>query len=116
MASALRNLLTNAKESMPDGGSITVSSKLAHRLQFANSDDRPRDYALIEIQDTGIGMPPDKLDRIFEPKTSYSQEISGIGLTIVKKIIDDHHAHIQVESEVDMGTLFTIYIPVKSSV
>lgn len=115
MASALRNLLTNSKESMPDGGSITVSSKLAHRLQFPNSDDRPRDYALIEIQDTGTGMPPDVLDRIFEPNFSYFKESSGLGLTIVKKIIDDHHAHIEVESEVDIGTLFTIYIPVKSS-
>ncbi|MBN1478959.1 sensor histidine kinase [candidate division KSB1 bacterium] len=114
MASVIENLISNAIDAMPKGGSITVSSRLAHRLQFTGYDDRPRDYALIEIRDTGLGIPPEVVERLFEPNFSYSKESSGLGLAMSKKIIEDHHGFIDVESEIETGTLFTIYVPAKS--
>ncbi len=114
MTSVLENLINNAIDAMPKGGSITISSRLAHRLQFPGYDDQPRDYALVEIRDTGIGIPPDVIERLFEPNFSYSKESSGLGLAMTQKIVQDHHGFIDVESEVDAGTLFTIYLPAKS--
>ncbi len=114
IASVIENLISNAIDALPKGGSITVSSRLAHRLQFPGYDDRPRDYALIEIRDTGLGIPPEVVERLFEPNFSYSKESSGLGLAMSKKIIEDHHGFIEVESDVDAGTLFTIYLPAKS--
>ncbi|RPH92600.1 MAG: hypothetical protein EHM72_17190, partial [Calditrichaeota bacterium] len=115
MASVLENLIANAIDAMPKGGDITVSLRVAQRLQFIGYDDRPRDYALIEVRDTGVGMPADVLDHLFEPHFSYSKESSGLGLAMVKKIIDDHRGQTEVESEVDVGTLFTLYLPIRIS-
>ena len=114
IASVIENLISNAIDAMPKGGSITVSSRLAHRLQFPGYDDRPRDYALVEIRDTGLGIPPEMVEQLFEPNFSYSKESSGLGLAMSKKIIEDHHGFIEVESDIDAGTLFTIYLPAKS--
>lgn len=115
MTSVLENLIANAIDAMPQGGSIRVSLSMAQQLQFPGYDDQPHSYALLEVRDTGIGIPPEVLNRLFEPKFSYFKESSGLGLAIAKKIIDDHHGHIEVESEVDIGTLVTIYFPIRKN-
>ncbi len=111
MHSVIENLVNNAIDAMPEGGRISVTTRLARRLQFAQHDERPRDYAIIEIRDNGKGIPPEAIDRLFEPNFSYSKESSGLGLAIVQKIINEHHGQIEVESQVGVGSIFSIYLP-----
>lgn len=105
----LDNLIGNAIKFSPNGGTITVT------LQ-----DKP-DMALISVMDQGIGVPPDKLDRIFD--RFYQVDGSsrrrfggtGLGLAIVKRIVEAHHGQIWVESEVNKGSTFTFTLPKQSS-
>ena len=114
--SVLENLANNAIDSMPHGGALIVSTRLAHRLQIRGCEDNQIDYAVIEIRDTGMGFPESIREKLFEPNFSYSKESSGLGLTIVKKIITDHHGFIDVESEQGVGSIFTVFLPLSLAV
>ena len=102
----LTNLLSNAIKFTPDGGRITT------RLQ--QEDDHLR----IQVTDTGIGIPakhlPSIFDRFFQVQELYQQtKGTGLGLSIVKNIVEMHGGTVQVESEVDKGTTFTIVLPLR---
>jgi signal transduction histidine kinase len=102
----LTNLLSNAIKFTPDGGRITT------RLQQENGHLR------IQVTDTGIGIPakhlPSIFDRFFQVQELYQQtKGSGLGLSIVKNIVELHGGTVQVESEVDKGTTFTIVLPLR---
>ncbi|MBN2093656.1 hypothetical protein JW964_28810 [candidate division KSB1 bacterium] len=112
MRSAIENLISNAINAMPEGGEITISTQLLENLTFANNGQQARDYILIEVSDTGIGIPIENLAHIFEPGFTTSEGGNGLGLTAVKKIIKDHDGHIEVESDPGTGTVFSLYIPV----
>ncbi len=112
MRSAIENLISNAINAMPEGGKITISTQLLENLTFANNGQQARDYVLIEVSDTGIGIPTENLAHIFEPGFTTSEGGNGLGLTAVKKIIKDHDGHIEVESDPGTGTVFSLYIPV----
>jgi len=99
LATALRNILINSLESIPGRGEIAV--RLGRRGK----------QAVIDIQDTGPGMAPDVLNRIFEPHFSTKPLGTGLGLPIVRKIIEDHGGTIRVTSEPGRGTLVTILLP-----
>jgi D-alanine transaminase len=96
---ALLNLLLNAQQAMPDGGQLTI--------QAAPTDG---DIALSLI-DTGKGMPPDVLARVFQPFYSTRDGGTGLGLPTTKRIIEAHSGTIAVESAVGTGTRFTIHLP-----
>lgn len=66
---------------------------------------------LIQIRDTGCGIPKDKLDTVFDPFITYKHKGSGLGLAIVKKIVEDHKGTVEVTSEANKGTTFTITLP-----
>jgi two-component system NtrC family sensor kinase len=102
---ALVALLVNAVEAMPDGGSLRIA------LQGADRE------LGISIGDTGVGIPPDALDHIFEPffSTKDRQEGVGLGLAVVHGIIHRHSGRIEVESEVHRGTTFHLYLPRRPS-
>jgi len=99
------NLISNAIRYSPNGGTITVLA------------DEKSDCAKIMVSDTGIGIPKDDLnhifDRFFRVKNETTRYINGtgLGLSIVKSIVDAHHGTIEVESEVNKGTCFSIYFP-----
>lgn len=112
MRSAIENLISNAINAMPEEGKITISTQFLENLTFANNGQQARDYVLIEVSDTGIGISPENLAHIFEPGFTTSEGGNGLGLTAVKKIIKDHEGHIEVESEPGTGTVFSLYIPV----
>lgn len=112
MQTLLENLIANAINAMPEGGSLTLSTGLAPDLQLKGTDAPPRDYIFIEVIDTGTGIPSDIKDQLFQPFSSQTRAGTGLGLTIVKKIVDDHHGHIEVSSEPGVGTSFTVYLPV----
>ena len=94
---ALGNLIKNAIEAMPDGGTLDISTQLA-------SERKVR----IKIQDTGIGMSPETLAQIFEPYYTTKDTGTGLGMAIVQRIITDHDGEICVETEEGVGTTVSI--------
>jgi PAS domain S-box-containing protein len=105
------NLTINAKQAMPDGGSLYFS--LENRILAAGEIPSlaPGKYIRITVKDEGAGIPPKHLSRIFDPYFSTKQTGSGLGLATVYAIISKHKGHIAVETEPDKGTVFTIHLP-----
>lgn len=95
---ALLNLAKNGLEAMAEGGTLTISTK-----------GQP-DGILVELADTGVGIPPEILDKIFQPFYSTKAKGSGLGLAISQKIIDAHHGKISIESKVGEGTRARIFL------
>jgi signal transduction histidine kinase len=95
------NLIHNALQAMSYKGTLT--------LHIA----RKKNEAMVAIKDTGCGIAPEIRDKIFTPffTTKARGEGSGLGLDIVKKIIDKHHGRIEIDSEVGVGTTFSVYLP-----
>jgi PAS domain S-box-containing protein len=102
MRQVMLNLIKNAKEAMPKGGTLTVRTS------------REDSKVLIHIQDTGVGIPEELRDKIFEAFFTTKQKVKGVGLglSVCYGIIKDHGGEIKVESEVDKGTTFTIHLPI----
>ncbi len=100
---AFLNLMLNAVQSMTNGGTLTITSK----AYFLTT----RDYILIQIKDTGYGIPPEYIQKIFDPFFTTKPNGTGLGLTIVKRIITEHNGKISVESVPEKGTTFTIELP-----
>ena len=97
------NMLTNAAQAIEGEGQISIETL---------GDE---DTIKVKFTDTGRGIPPENLGRIFKPgfTTKSSDKGTGLGLAICKQIMEEHHGKIEVESEVDKGTTFTIILPVK---
>ncbi len=104
---ALHNLLSNAARAVKNGGVITVRSRMAGNLLNTSSVR----VGEIEVQDTGTGIEPEDLERIWGLGFSRSGS-TGVGLALVKEIIENHGGTVCVESVVGKGSLFTIRIPV----
>ncbi|MGD2246636.1 MAG: ATP-binding protein [Candidatus Aminicenantes bacterium] len=94
------NILRNALKAMPEGGTLTVDFERVKK-----------DEILLRFGDTGIGMAEDKKDRIFEPFYSGFEDGQGLGMAVVRKIVDDYKGKIRVSSEPDRGTEITITLP-----
>lgn len=99
------NLLVNAAQAVPDRGEVSISTRLE------------QDSVLVEIRDTGAGIPEDQLSRIFDPffTTKPVGEGTGLGLSISYGIIERHGGTIAVVSEVGTGTTFTVRIPIRAT-
>jgi len=115
------NLFMNAMDAMPKGGEIKVRvyDKIATEMEY-KTGQRSSDYfkigdkiIVIEVEDTGIGIPDNILSKIFDPffTTKKVGQGTGLGLSIVHLIIDQHRGTIDVESEVNKGTKFIIMLP-----
>jgi signal transduction histidine kinase len=100
---ALLNLMLNAVQAMPNGGTLSISTK----AYFLNT----RDYVLIQIKDTGTGIPQEYLNKIFDPFFTTKPNGTGLGLTIVKRIISEHNGKISIETFPQKGTTVTIELP-----
>jgi PAS domain S-box-containing protein len=110
----LMNLFVNARDAMPDGGSLMASSEnMVIDADYAqlHLQSPAGAYILITIADTGIGMTSEMLDRIFEPFFTTKETGTGLGLSTVQGIVKAHGGAIEVESEVGRGTSFKIYLP-----
>ncbi len=112
----LTQLVANARDSMPEGGTIQLSSReepLDGPRLTRLSVPRPGMYIMLQVRDFGRGMDPATLERIFEPffSTKPPSEGAGLGLASVYGIIKQSGGHIDVASEPGLGTTFTIYFP-----
>jgi PAS domain S-box-containing protein len=112
----LLNLCVNARDAMPDGGSLTLSAgNLMLDEQYAgmNIEAKPGPYVCIQVEDSGTGMSPEVMERVFEPffTTKELGKGTGLGLSTTIAIIRSHGGFIRVYSEVGMGSRFLVYLP-----
>ncbi|MDI6727898.1 MAG: ATP-binding protein [Thermodesulfovibrionales bacterium] len=115
----LMNLTTNARDAMPHGGILTISTELIrldNEFIKTHGYGETREYALISVSDTGMGMDEKTKERIFEPffTTKELGKGTGLGLAIVYGIIKQHNGYINCYSEPCKGTTFRIYMPLIS--
>jgi signal transduction histidine kinase len=109
---ALLNLVENAIDSISPGGTVSLSARFQYHSLRLSSQDR-RGIVKIVVSDTGRGIPPEELKRIFEPfySTKGFGKGTGLGLAIVKRVVDEHQGEIKVESREGEGTRFTLLLP-----
>jgi two-component system, NtrC family, nitrogen regulation sensor histidine kinase NtrY len=96
---AISNLVMNAIEAMPQGGTLTLRAR------------EESDKVLVEVADTGTGLTPEQRERIFTPYYTSKGNGTGLGLSIVQSIVSDHKGRIRVQSEAGRGTTFVIELP-----
>lgn len=97
----LVNILLNAIQAMPNGGKINIDISMSQGSEFAK----------IDISDTGVGIPEEYLDRIFDPFFTTKKGGTGLGLAICFGIVKEHGGKIEVNSQVGVGSTFTVYLP-----
>jgi len=110
------NLVVNARDAMPDGGKITLRTRNLAASECGRLKEMaitPADYVLVEVQDTGHGIPADVLAKIFEPffTTKEVGRGSGLGLSMVYGIVKQTGGYVFCESEVGAGATFSILLP-----
>jgi len=111
------NVLVNGIQAMPRGGRIEVQLMVEEARPRSMPEFRARDCVTVRVVDEGDGIPSDKLEMIFEPfyTTKPSGEGTGLGLAVVKGIVEEHGGWVDVKSEVGRGTCFTIFLPVEAA-
>lgn len=103
------NLASNARDAMPDGGTLTIA--VTRERDGIAASDSYRDTVHFQVTDMGTGMSPDVLSRAFEPMFSTREGASGLGLPLVQRIVHDHGGDVSIESEPGRGTCVTVSLP-----
>ncbi|MGD9306121.1 MAG: PAS domain S-box protein [Desulfobacterales bacterium] len=117
LSKTVMNLISNAAEAMPDGGKIVITTANQHEDMPKNGFDDidAGDYVILKVQDTGIGISQEDLERIFEPfytKKSMGRSGTGLGMAVVWGTVKDHRGFIDIKSEEGKGTTIMLYFPV----
>ena len=117
LSKTVMNLITNAVEAMPEGGNLTVSTENRYIDRPIRGFDNVKegDYVILTISDTGTGISPDDMEKIFEPfytKKKMGRSGTGLGMAVVWGTVKDHNGYIDVQSIEGKGTTFTLYFPV----
>jgi len=117
LSKTLMNLISNAAEAMTSGGVVTVATENRYVDSLIHGYDliEEGEYAVMIVSDTGIGIPPENLKRIFEP--FYSKKVmgrsgTGLGMAVIWSTVKDHHGYIDARSTVGEGTCFELYFPI----
>lgn len=119
LSKVFMNLIVNAFDAMPEGGELTVETSQQYLESLESGYDKveSHDYVRFRVRDTGMGIDPKDLDKIFEPyysKKKMGTSGSGLGLSVVYGIVKDHKGYYDVFSTVGEGTEFILYFPVTS--
>jgi signal transduction histidine kinase len=117
LSKTIMNLVSNAVDAMPDGGEVTISTDNCYIDKYIKGFESVEegDYVTLKVSDTGIGISSDDIERIFEPfytNKTMGRSGTGLGMAVVWGTVKDHNGYIDVESELGMGTTFTLYFPV----
>lgn len=110
----LMNLISNSAEAIDGAGSIHIQTSVGI-FDKAESKDKDGEYVIVEVSDTGCGIPQDTIDRIFEPfftTKDMGRSGTGLGMAVVWGTIEDHEGLIELNSTIGKGTTFTLYFPV----
>jgi len=117
LSTAVMNLTSNAAESMPKGGRVSISTENRYIDSPVSGYDNVEegDYIVLTVSDTGEGIPPKDMDRIFEPfytKKKMGRSGTGLGMSVVWGTVRDHKGYIDLKSTEGQGTIFCLYFPV----
>jgi PAS domain S-box-containing protein len=117
LETALLNIAINARDAMPEGGMLSITTRNAELdadYTALHPGVDPGAYVQIEVADTGVGMPPDVVERVFEPffTTKAVGKGTGLGLSMVYGFMKQSNGHVSVYSEVGQGTVFKLFLPV----
>ena len=107
----INNLIINADQSMPEGGTINITAENLTISGKENISLREGKYVNLFIKDEGIGIPEEYLPKIFDPYFTTKKRGSGLGLAISYSIVKNHGGHITVHSQPGAGTTFSLYLP-----
>ena len=110
------NLVVNARDAMPQGGLLAIrlaSAQVSAEVAARKPEVRPGNFVCLSVSDRGCGIPPQNLGRIFEPffTTKEIGKGTGLGLATVYGIVKQHHGWIEVESQLNQGATFKVYLP-----
>jgi signal transduction histidine kinase/ActR/RegA family two-component response regulator len=116
LSKTIMNLISNAAEAMPDGGTITVSSENTEidKPIKGYPDIKTGGYTIVTVSDTGVGIAPEEMERIFEPfytKKVMGRSGTGLGMAVVWGSVHDHDGYIDIKSTLGKGTTFLLYFP-----
>jgi len=104
LGQVFRNIILNAVQAMSEGGRLVVKSEVSGL-----------EWVAVSIADTGVGIPGEALGKLFEPLFTTKAKGIGLGLAVTKTLVEGHGGSIEVESEVGVGTTFTVRLPVSGS-
>ena len=117
----LMNLCVNARDAMPEGGALTINAEnvtLDAKQVSGHEGAKPGRYLELSVADTGTGIAPESLEKIWDPyfTTKRPEEGTGLGLPTVKRIVEAHGGFITVESQIGKGTRFRAFLPAAATV
>ncbi len=116
LSKAIMNLFVNAFDAIEVSGTVTLTVSRRHITQLSSGFSRvePGDYVMLEISDSGVGIPPENISKVFEPYYStktMGRSGSGLGLSVVYGIVKDHKGYYDILSDVGQGTQFQLFFP-----
>ncbi len=116
LENAVLNLVINARDAMPGGGKITIATSNAvirERERYGQEEIEPGSYIVIKVRDTGVGMAPDIMAKVFEPfyTTKPIGQGTGLGLSMIYGFAKQSRGHVRIESTVGQGTTFRLFLP-----
>lgn len=116
LSNTIMNLLSNAAEAMPEGGTVTVSTAHCSITEpvYGNNDMKPGDYVVLSVSDEGTGLSAEDRARIFEPfytKKVMGRSGTGLGLAVVWGVVRDHLGYLGTDDRQDRGVRFNLYFP-----
>ncbi len=114
ISQVIQNIVLNARDAMPEGGTVRITAENFTVHPETESTLRPGNYIRIRISDSGDGISPDNISRIFDPYFTTKEHGTGLGLTIASSIVRKHDGRLDVRSENGSGTTFEILLPASS--